>query len=147
MQMKFMSKYKNNMLKHIILEDTTFGNNKAKLYKFYVAYLMDDIMNHYKRNHQKKRTLGDTWEAFAIAKKKKAEEEQAGKKKRRGNDSDDKDKDLIKKGDFLEHVTQTWGLFEGKRFAEKLEKSEVQVPKYSLGQLMDELDQMYDADQ
>jgi hypothetical protein len=45
------------------------------MYKFYVAYLIDELMNRHKKSLEKKKIIGETWHDFSEAKRKIRDEE------------------------------------------------------------------------
>ena len=150
---KFILKNNNRLLKNVILEETTYGVLNAKMYKFYIAYLMDELMNRHKKSLEKKRVIGETWRDFSEIKRKIRDEERAAKAKKakkkdfgENSDEDTKTRHLIRKPDFLEHVGNQYGFFEMKRFSDALNKSENQVERYEISMLFEELEGMYHAD-
>lgn len=78
---EFIKRHENRALANQIISNSLSLDLRPNMYKFYIAYMLNEIVSRTKKNVLKKAIIGETWDAFAAEKKKEREERRRKKKK------------------------------------------------------------------
>ena len=110
------------------MEDATPtpGEPNFKMYKFYIAYLVSDIVCRFRRNIEKKQLIAETYETFNKKKRNKRAESRKENKNLPQDDSDEQPgkKGKVKMTVFHEHISNELGYFEAERYKAWLVKQQ-----------------------
>ena len=118
------------------------------MYKFYIAYLVSEIVSRFRKNIEKKQLIADTFDAFNYKKRNRRAECRKDDKMLPQDDSDEQPgkKDKVKMIVFHEHMSNELGYFEAERYKAWLVKQQQEGDRMPMQECMDELTQMYDDD-
>ena len=134
----------------MIIYEATAGPQDSRLYKFYVAYLINELHSRHIKDHNKKEQLDEHWYTYKDQKARAKEERrrnnrQAGKK----DDSESSDVDIgyVKKQDFFQYMKAQLGYFEAERFRIALEREHPESQAVQEKVIFKELSRMYYEDE
>jgi len=78
---EFIKKHENRALANQIISNKLTLELKPNMYKFYIAYLLNEIVSRTKKSILKQAIIDENWDAFAAGKKKEREERRRKRKK------------------------------------------------------------------